>query len=116
MALAPRAQAPREAGPKNRAMQGPQETLCFTCGQPAGEVPRLNCLPGGQVCPSCRDRLLLSLAPCLPSEAEPIESGAHEPPLDSSDENPAGTEGHHPLRVQKGPGRILHGESPDQPA
>ena len=50
--------------------------VCFTCGLPAGETPRLNTLPGGQVCPTCRDRLLESLPPLLPSEEEEGELDA----------------------------------------
>lgn len=42
------------------------ETLCFTCGLPAGEEARLNHLPNGQVCPACRDRLLETLPAPFP--------------------------------------------------
>ena len=34
------------------------DPLCFTCGLPYGGATRLNHLPSGQVCTSCRDRLL----------------------------------------------------------
>ena len=41
-------------------------SLCFSCGQPVGEPPRLNLLAGGRPCPTCADRLLESLPPILP--------------------------------------------------
>ena len=43
------------------------ETLCFTCGLPAGEPLRLNHLPNGSVCPTCRDRLLDSIPAPFPA-------------------------------------------------
>lgn len=45
----------------------PREPLCFACGRPTGPGPRLNQLPDGRTCPTCRDRLLDSLPPVLPS-------------------------------------------------
>jgi hypothetical protein len=42
---------------------------CITCGLPANNVSHLNRLPNGQVCPACRDRLLETLPPVLPSLA-----------------------------------------------
>ena len=45
-----------------------REPVCIACGQPTGPKPRLNRLPDGSICPSCRDRLLDSLPPVLPSE------------------------------------------------
>lgn len=42
------------------------EPLCFTCGLPAGKSARFNHLPNGQVCPSCRDRLLATLPAPFP--------------------------------------------------
>ena len=60
------------------------ETLCFQCGLPAGEM-RLNHLPNGKVCPTCRDRLLDSLPAPFPTpvsrdaeEAEPRTEDASE--------------------------------------
>ena len=57
------------------------ETLCFQCGLPAGEM-RLNHMPNGKVCPTCRDRLLDSLPAPFPTpvsrEAEGAESGTEE--------------------------------------
>ena len=47
-----------------------REPLCFGCGQPTGPFPRLNRLPNGRVCTSCRDRLLETLPPVLPSVSE----------------------------------------------
>ena len=58
------------------------EPICFTCGLPSGSNARLNHLPNGQVCPSCRDRLLEALpAPfpvALAREDEEVESGELE--------------------------------------
>lgn len=44
-----------------------RDPLCINCGQPTGPGPRLNQLPDGHTCPACRDRLLDSLPPVLPS-------------------------------------------------
>jgi len=98
-------------------MSEPRDTVCFTCGQPAGDFPRLNCLPGGQVCPTCRDRLLESLPACLPSESEETELGEGTASielleLDSGGDEPDGETSRGP----KGPLEILHGQEPDQPA
>ena len=54
-------------------MMGASETLCITCGQPAGEFPRLNHLPSGQVCPTCRNRLLEALPPLLPGGFDAVD-------------------------------------------
>lgn len=51
-------------------MSRSEETLCFTCGLPLGDPPRLNHLPSGQVCPRCSERLLETLPPLLPSGRE----------------------------------------------
>lgn len=53
-------------------MRDSSETVCFTCGLPSGEFPRLNHLPGGQVCPTCRDRLMSILPPILPAVEEEL--------------------------------------------
>lgn len=45
----------------------PRDPVCIACGQPTGPGPRLNRLPDGRTCPSCRDRLLETLPPVLPS-------------------------------------------------
>ncbi len=105
-------------GAEERAMRGSQQTVCFTCGQPAGDFPRLNCLPGGQVCPTCRDRLLESLAPCLPSDYE-VEQAGPATPIESEseeEEEEEEEEGTVPLRAHKGPRQGLGREEPDQPA
>lgn len=47
-----------------------REPVCIACGSPTGPLPRLNHLPDGRVCPSCRDRLLDSLPGALPSQKE----------------------------------------------
>lgn len=44
-----------------------REPVCMACGQATGPRPRLNKLPDGRTCTSCRDRLLDSLPPVLPS-------------------------------------------------
>lgn len=64
-------------------------SVCIGCGQATGPLPRLNRLPDGKVCPTCRDRLLETLPPVLP--AAPVElsledwsddTGGDEPPDD----------------------------------
>lgn len=50
--------------------QNPQP-VCITCSLPVGDPPRLNRLGNGQVCPSCRDRLLDALPPILPHRGIP---------------------------------------------
>jgi hypothetical protein len=61
--------------------KGP-EPLCFTCGLPIGDPFRLNHLPGGQVCPSCRDRLLDSLpAPFPRRQHQPDPAAQGDPDL-----------------------------------
>jgi len=66
-------------------MSSDTATRCFTCGQPAGDPARFNHLPNGRPCPTCRDRLLESLAPLIPaagSEAAALEreDAPSEPP------------------------------------
>jgi hypothetical protein len=46
-------------------------TICFTCGQPVTTPPRLNDLPDGGPCPTCRERALDTVAPALPSRGRP---------------------------------------------
>lgn len=99
-------------------MNDSRDTVCFTCGQPAGEVPRLNCLPGGQVCPTCRDRLLECLPPCLPGEASALEEFYAE---DAKEEPSAGASApiaeRSVLEASKGPGQLIRGEGlGDEPA
>jgi len=47
-----------------------RDPVCIACGQPTGPRPRLNRLPDGRTCPSCRERLLDTLPPILPAPAE----------------------------------------------
>ena len=69
-----------------------RQSVCFTCSQPVAEPPAINQLENGETCPTCRDRLLDSLPPLLPSRAlAPIkEEGSEEPypyePYEPSDE------------------------------
>lgn len=44
-----------------------RDPVCIGCGQPTGPRPRLNQLPDGRTCPTCRDRLLDSLPAVLPA-------------------------------------------------
>ncbi len=65
-----------------------RETICITCGQALGEVPRLHRLSDGSPCPACRDRLLETLPPALPRAAdrgEPAET-VDEPEATTGDE------------------------------
>jgi DNA-directed RNA polymerase subunit RPC12/RpoP len=41
--------------------------VCIACGQATGPRARLNQLPDGRTCPSCRERILDELPPVLPS-------------------------------------------------
>lgn len=50
------------------------ETLCFQCGQPAGNPLRLNHMPNGTVCSVCRDRLLDALPAPFPAPVSREES------------------------------------------
>lgn len=61
-------------------MPAPSPTLCFTCGLTVTEPPQLNHLPNGESCPACRDRLLDSLPPLLPSAPLQVAQGllAHD--------------------------------------
>ena len=76
------------------------EIVCFTCGQDAGEPPRLNRLESGKLCPACRERVLEALPPALPQEeprpaSEAPASGARtaEPYLFDPDEFDPGPRG-----------------------
>jgi hypothetical protein len=42
------------------------QPVCFTCGMAVGEPHKLNRLDNGQICPTCRDRVLDSLPSILP--------------------------------------------------
>ena len=46
-----------------------RDPVCIACGQATGPAPRLNRLPDGRTCPTCRDRLLETLPPVLPSRS-----------------------------------------------
>jgi hypothetical protein len=50
-------------------MAEPSAPVCITCSLPVGEPLRLNHLPSGQACPTCRDRLLAALPPIFPARA-----------------------------------------------
>jgi DNA-directed RNA polymerase subunit RPC12/RpoP len=60
------------------------EPVCFTCGMQLGEPMRLNRLDNGQICPACRERVLSSLPPVLPSRP-PERLETPELPFDSYD-------------------------------
>ena len=67
-----------------------RQPVCFTCSQPIAEPPAINQLENGETCPTCRDRLLDSLPPLLPSQPTvPVddEEGFEEPyPYEPTDE------------------------------
>ncbi|MEO0652717.1 MAG: hypothetical protein AAFZ65_18735 [Planctomycetota bacterium] len=44
------------------------ETLCFECGQTAGNPPILNRHEDGSTCRRCADRVLAYLPPALPGQ------------------------------------------------
>lgn len=41
--------------------------VCITCGLEVGSGTLLNRLTNGQICPTCRERVLDSIPPALPS-------------------------------------------------
>ena len=58
-------------------MSSNHPTLCIHCGLPVGDPPQLNRLRNGQVCPACRERVLASIPPALPSPRQvPLEREA----------------------------------------
>jgi len=65
-----------------------REPVCIGCGQPTGPLPRLNRFPDGKPCPACRDRLLDTLPPLLPTPVEVLspeewaDGGEDDPPDD----------------------------------
>jgi hypothetical protein len=67
------------------------DAVCFTCGMHVGEPMRLNRLDNGQICPACRERVLASLPPVLPSRI-PERLETPELPFDVYDvyEEPGG--------------------------
>jgi hypothetical protein len=50
-------------------MTGRAKTLCITCGAHV-DGTALNRLPNGQVCPTCRERVLASIPAPLPRGTE----------------------------------------------
>ncbi len=57
-------------------MSDASSPVCFTCGQHV-DARRLNRLPNGEPCPSCRDRLLEALPALLPG-AWAHDASAHD--------------------------------------
>jgi hypothetical protein len=100
------------------AMSEEQESVCFTCGLTTGGTLRLNCLPSGQVCPTCRDRLLDSLPAILPAEdthaPESIETAEYADSEFEMEHEPEKATG--PQLSPRGPGQLLHGDGPNEPA
>ncbi len=94
-------------------MSEEQEPVCFTCGHTTGGTLRLNCLPSGQVCPTCRDRLLECLPPIFPSEDEQISGPMG---IENEEEEMETEKAMGPQLSPRGPGQLLHGEGPDEPA
>jgi len=94
-------------------MSDPNAAVCFTCGQPSGDLLRLNTMPNGQVCPTCRDRLLEGIPAALPSEeafseeSETLTGGSGEDDEESDRQRFSAT---------RGPGQLLLGGGPNEPA
>jgi DNA-directed RNA polymerase subunit RPC12/RpoP len=44
--------------------------VCITCGLAVGSGLQLNRMNNGQICPTCRDRVLDSIPPALPSHVK----------------------------------------------
>ena len=71
------------------------DSICFSCGQGAGDPPVLNRLESGEVCKVCGDRFLDALPPLLPGtpeleEADEIESWQLGPTGSVPDEGDSG--------------------------
>jgi hypothetical protein len=49
------------------------KTLCFHCGLQVRETPELNRLPNGQICPTCRERVLDWVSPALPRRGDLVD-------------------------------------------
>lgn len=47
--------------------------VCIGCGKPTGPRARLNTLPDGRPCPTCRARILDTLPPLLPAPVEELD-------------------------------------------
>lgn len=57
-------------------MSEERDTICFSCGKSVSEPPRFNLLPSGELCPTCRDRVLDALPPLLPGQlGEGVDGG-----------------------------------------
>jgi len=61
--------------------------VCIGCGQPTGPRARLNHLPDGRPCPSCRERLLDELPSILPAPVEELDFEEWNEPSESSEDD-----------------------------
>ena len=67
-------------------MAAQSDILCFHCGKPVGDPPVLNEVAEDEVCPVCRDRVLDSLPPALPSRPTEVSyEDAEDGPFDPSE-------------------------------
>lgn len=66
----------------------PRDPVCISCGCPTGPGPRLNRLADGRTCPTCRDRLLDTLPPILPSTVGELSFEEWAEDEDSGDDYP----------------------------
>ncbi len=73
-------------------MRQSHEVVCFSCGQPVGDPPRLNTTPGGDNCPACAERLLESL-PGVFHAPVAIEAVATQPGVVEGADQAQGAEG-----------------------
>ena len=77
-------------------MTGSGEILCFECGQPIEDPPRLNHHADGDPCEACSERLLLEAPSLLPVEAqeeleqERLASSGEGDPSPETQDAPAG--------------------------
>ena len=53
-------------------------SLCITCGLPAASVHSFNRLEDGEVCPTCRDRLLDALPPPFPGFGHMLDQASEK--------------------------------------
>lgn len=90
-------------------------SLCFTCGHPVGEPPRLNPLASGEPCPTCAERLLESIPAALPGGGG-LARPAHETSRDGIEIEQEIEGGSWQARYLRGGGEAPFDDDPPEPA
>ena len=93
-------------------MDSDSRPLCFHCGQATGSRETQNRLPGGEICPHCRARLLEELPPVLPGMGRGMPAGYGALGAEPYEE-PEPSPGRGGIRGPLGPGET--GDYPDDP-